>query len=307
MITFIDSYASLMIGQTNTLGCNNVLGLSLKDGTKGLALCFQRLREHFDFIVLVDVGGDCFYRGAEDTHVLSPMFDAMVLKAFVDANVPGFLFEAGPGTDGELDPASLKKSLAETQAEAHPLSEETIATWELLYKEWIEKKRPGRTVPITIEAFRSAEDRFTLEYRTRAHLGEQRWYHRFDQVIDTGLCKNFYLVDPTKIMNPFMVDCFCAKDWFDKTQVALQRTNCEPNLEYLNTYHGLMQFLTPSPIFPEDVRHEIIEQALCEIARTNTCDGAWMFPEDWESFSTQHGNNFQITEESEGLIRLLSK
>ena len=123
-IGFVDATVSRMIHEKQLYGIREVFGLSLEFGTEGLTQTFRTLSRFYDYFVLVDVGGDCFYRGKEDGHVLSPMFDGMVLRAFVDSKVPGILFEAGPGTDGELEPEALEKTLLSPFSLGYPVSKE---------------------------------------------------------------------------------------------------------------------------------------------------------------------------------------
>ncbi|MEK7640816.1 MAG: DUF1152 domain-containing protein [Patescibacteria group bacterium] len=282
-IGFIDAVVSKMGFEEEALAELNVLGVcqfSLQEGSIGLAKNFKSLAEDGAFIVLVDVGGDIFYRGKKDPHVLSPMFDSIVLRAFVDSAAPGILFEAGPGTDGEMEPEALEEALTDVQAVSYELDPEVVDEWEKLYEKWIAPVRTGRTVPTTIQAYRSEEEILKLTYRARAHIGDTKLYHRFEQRIKTSLCKKFFLVDPRKIVNPFAVDCDSPLDWFLGTQVEQHPTNCEANLEYFRIGDRLFQFLTPSPLFPEEARNKLIDQGL-EDLEAGVCDVVLMFHDDW--------------------------
>ncbi|TSC83274.1 MAG: hypothetical protein G01um101419_104 [Parcubacteria group bacterium Gr01-1014_19] len=287
-IGFVDAEVSKMVfardGDALRLNIMGVCGLSLQKGSTGLAEVFKILAEEGAFTVLVDVGGDIFYRGKEDTHVLSPMFDSIVLRAFVDSAAPGILFEAGPGTDGEMDPEALEEALAKAQAVEHPLLVETVDKWEALYEKWIAPVRTGRTVPTTIQAYRSKEKILKLTYKARAHLGDTKIYHNFEQRINTELCKKFFLVEPRKISNPFAVDCDSPLDWFVATQVEQHQTNCEANLEYLQFGNRFHQFLTPSPLFPEDVRKWLTVKGFADFMQ-GVCDVIVMFTDDWQKIS----------------------
>lgn len=156
-IGFVDAAVAKMVAAEKSLGVGNVYGLSLVGGSVGLAETFKELAKKYNYVVLVDVGGDIFYRGAVDTHILSPMFDAIVLKAFVDSHVPGILFEAGPGTDGEMDPEALEIAFCKSEAETYQLSTAALHCFSALYEKWIAGTRRGRTVPVTIQAFNSKE------------------------------------------------------------------------------------------------------------------------------------------------------
>lgn len=304
-IGFIDAEVAKLVEAEKPFGAERVLALTLEHGTEGLARTFRTLAKEYDFIVLVDIGGDIFYAGKTDTHVLSPMFDAMVLRAFVDSGAPGTLFEAGPGSDGEIEPEALAKALdAAGGFDLHrDLSPDVIDLWEALFQRWIEPHRPGNTVPTTIKAYRSREIVIRQRFRARAHLGSLRKYAEFDQRIHAALCSKFYLVRPERIANPFAVSCAGPADWFLKTQVGLHRTNCEANLEYIWTAGKLWQFLTPSPLLSEKDRDELLELGLYELTQ-GVCDGAWMFPSDWEPRKEYWSPKLTVREDSR-LVRIL--
>ncbi len=279
-IPFVSAEVSLMVGSERPYDAIRTYGLSLKRGSRGLADSFRALANVWDRVVLVDIGGDVFYRGAQDSHVLSPMFDSLVLRGFVDSGVPGLLFEAGPGTDGELDPEAFLQAMGATDHAVFPLHGDDVDLFDALYRLWIEPVRPGRTVPMTVKAYRSSERELVEKYRARAKLGDRRWYRYFDQRIDTELCRRFFLVDPPTIANPFAVDCAGPMEWFARTQLDQHRTNCEAHMQYLEHRGVLYQFLTPSPFFPEDTRREMIDEALRQQRRDPMCDAQLMFEDD---------------------------
>lgn len=289
-IGFVDTAVADMVKNLNIAKCQRIFGLSLLQGTQGLTDSFKALTKDFDYIVLVDVGGDIFYRGKQDAHVLSPMFDAMVLKAFVDSGVDGILFEAGPGTDGELEPEALEEVLKQTKAQPFPVESSVINEWNDLYQKWIAPIRTGRTVPVTIEAFNSKDDYLEMTYRARAHIGKQRLYAEFPHRISTRLCKQFFLINPKEIKNPFAVSCSSPLDWFIKTQVEQHKTNCEVNLEYFKHDGKLYQFLTPSVLFPPHDRMSLIKKGLDDLISRNY-DIAILFPNDWNEIE----NNYEIS------------
>ncbi len=285
-IGFIDATVSKMFESNITtqqgglVNIRRTLGLSLSEGTAGLTRVLKALAATFDHTVLVDIGGDILYRGTQDTHILSPMFDACVLRAAVDSGIPCTLFEAGPGTDGEMDPEALEDALKKSQAQRHLIHKDDMTRWEELYKQWIELVRPGRTVPYTIEAFYSGDDELVKTYRARAHLGDIRRYANFEQRISTRLCRSYFLIDPHNASNPFAVACTDPEDWFIKTQVMQGHTNNEANLEYMLRGHELLQFLTPSPLLQSDDRRFLIETGLKEMQQEKTCQVALMLQGD---------------------------
>lgn len=285
-LSFVNAAVSQMVASEGIFGVERVYGLTLEGGTEYLSHAFRGFRRTHDLIVLVDIGGDILYRGAEDTHILSPMYDAMCLQAFRESGMPGILFEAGPGTDGEMDPEALIAAISATDHEAHLLHEEDVDMTEVLYDLWIRSVRAGRTMPMLFRAFRSSEDTLVEKYSARMRFGDVRRFRYFDQRIDTELCRNFFLIDPATVANPFALRCFSPLDWYAKTQVAQHRTNCEADMEFCwheDSAGGgrLIQFLTPSPMFPATVRREMIGRALSAQTEIGTCDEQFMFPEDW--------------------------
>lgn len=306
-IGFIDAAVSALVEQEHPYEIDRVYGCSLEEGTRGLTETFKRLGKRYGAIILVDLGSDIFYGGLRDTHVLSPMFDAMALRALVDSGVPGFLFEAGPGTDGELTPTALREAFVMSGAEAHPLQTGPLEQWESLFTKWIKPHRPGRTVEYTLRAFRTSEEVIRETYRGRAHLGAKRWYANFQHEIDPALGKFFYLTDPHRIKNPLAIACESPFDWFCETQLdPATRTNNELSLEYFWVDEGLGQFLTPSPLFTPEVRNEIIEAALQDEFEGRYCDVQWMFVDDWQNHRTKWSTQFKATPEY-GLISLRRK
>ncbi|MEI6378584.1 MAG: DUF1152 domain-containing protein [Candidatus Falkowbacteria bacterium] len=280
-ISFIDAMVtSLTRLGTGQLTIEKVFGLSLKQGSQGIKQSLLALHQEYDYFVLVDVGGDILYRGEADTHILSPMFDAMVLRGFVDAGVPGILFEAGPGTDGELDHDALYELLSQQAIQTIALESEDIAWWRSYYKGYIAGIRPGRTVPLTIKAFYAGTALMLENFRVHNRLGEKKFYHNFNQTISASLCKNYYLLDPGKINNPFAVDCDSPLDWFRLTQSKQRRTNNEANMQYYNEDGLWWQILTPSPLFSIADRVSLILLGLQDLQDKNY-DAALMWKNDW--------------------------
>ncbi len=283
-IGFIDAKVAEMIGKIEPYGIEHVFGLEIGEGSVGLRWAYHHLG--VERIVLVDAGGDILANW-EDRHVLSPMFDAMALRAAVEPDVPPCtLFEFGPGTDGELEPERLRAELLRPGVDVRPLHEDDVADWEALYKTWIEPTRPGRTVPVTIEAFRTRRPEIAMEYRARAQLGGARWYGNFPHRIDADLCKRFYLLNPHEIAarNPFAVSCASPENWFLRTQSSAARfRNNEASLQYFMRRGRLLQFLTPSPLLHERDRQDIIARALgefeghmCEQVLMTAADAEWV-------------------------------
>ncbi len=257
------------------LNVGAVYGLSLTEGTSGLEEAFRWLASTHDFVVLVDIGGDILFRGFDtDPRVLSPMFDAMVLEAFCASGAPGILFEAGPGTDGEISPGSLKETLLDPTVQSCPLAASVVDEWDRLFRTHVEPVRAGRTVPKTIEAFRSERPSLTLDYRARCHLGKRRWYATFPHEIDTALNRSFYLVPPkwARRRNPFCVPCRSVEEWIGMTRQPGCHVNGEFQFEYLTADRSVWLLALPSPLFTPDQRKEMVDAAF-EDARRGNCHG----------------------------------
>lgn len=278
-IPFVDAKVAELVEQARPYGIDHVFGLDASEGAYGLKWAMHHLG--VERIVLVDVGGDIF-AAWEDHRVLSPMFDAMALRAVCEPEAPPCtLFEAGPGTDGELAPERLRAELLRPEIAAHPLHAEDVGDWERMYKKWIEPTRPGNTVPNTIEAFRWRAPVYDVEVRARAQLGGRRWYRSFRQRIDTDLCKRFYLTAPQAVVgrNPFAVHGDPER-WFRAVQSKYgQERNNEASLQYYLRHGRLLQFLTPSPLLDRRDRTEIITRALGEM-EAHLCEEALLWAHD---------------------------
>ncbi len=281
-ISFVDAS---VLGAIRASGfADRQIGLSLEAGSVGLTKSFKALKKIYEYMVLVDVGGDCFYSGHMDEHVLSPMFDATVIQAFNDSGAEGILFEAGPGTDGELEPENIATALLSCHAERHRIKKAIMASWEGMYRNHIEPVRPGRTVPNTIRAYHSTEQYLNVEFHPRAHIGKVKLYGEFVQTIDTKLCKSFFLLDPKliprRVYNPDMVRSDGPIDWFMQTQIDGAHTNCEANLEYVNEGGRITQLLTPSPLLAREQRQTLVSIGIADLVDGVT-DRAILLPDDW--------------------------
>lgn len=303
-VGFVDASVARLIAEDATLqSVEGVFGFSLSEGADGLARSIREFaeRQGYGQVVLVDVGGDIFYGGDRDTRVLSPMFDALTLRAFLDAGVPGVLLEAGPGTDGELAAESLRSSLEESRAVPYPLASSAVDAFERRFEGWVAGARRGHTVPETIRAFRSPEPMVEIAHGARAHLGERRWKQPFAHAVSAELCRSFYLVDPARVANPFAVSCGSALEWFEKTQVAQRRTNCEANLEHVRCGEQLGLLLTPSPLFGASDRLDMLRAGLDDL-RGGLCDFALLFPDDWQT--ARSFGEMAAAEQESGLIKV---
>lgn len=292
-ISFVDATVADFVDR-ELWEVDGVYNFSLSKGSVGVSEIFKQLYDkgcawgQFDFFVLVDVGGDCLYRGKEDWHILSPMFDAITIQGFIDSGAPGIMFEGGAGSDGEMDPLALKIAIARLDAEEFTIDEDSIECYSLHYDRHIAPVRSGNTVRRTIEAYYSKTPSIHVPFNARNHLGSEKKYFHFTQEIDTALCRKFFLFDPRKITNPFMVRCSDPFDWFMKTQVAQWPTNCELNMEYLVRGGKVCQFLTPSPLLKDEDRRELINGGLQDLLGGAT-DVVWMHTADYEKLYESMG------------------
>jgi len=281
-IGLVNAAVARMLQHDNPLGVLEHLALPLNHGSFGTTMAFQALAKTYDYFVLIDVGGDVLYSGPQDKHVISPMYDAIVLQAFLDANVPGKIFLAGPNTDGETDIESLVPSILMCQPEIRPLKKEVIDWWEGAYNKYIALSRRGNTVPRTVEAFRSKKPILTFTHRTEEKLGKNSVFVEFPQKVSAKMCQHYYLIDPRRVQNPFAVECVNALEWFVKTQVRQQATHNEANMQYVEADKGVIwQFLTPSPLLTENQRLNLMRQGLEEL-RSVIYDKAFIHRADWE-------------------------
>lgn len=310
-IPFIDAVVARLVDK-ELYDVDGVYNLSLSQGTIGVSEIFRKLYADgcaygkFDFFVLVDVGGDCLYRGKEDWHILSPMFDAITIRGFIDSEVPGIMFEGGVGSDGEMDPSALKEAIAPLAAEEFTIDESSIKCYAHHYEKHVASVRSGNTVRRTTEAYHAGTQSIHVPFDARNHLGIEKKYFRFTQEIDTALCRKFFLFDPRKIANPFMVECSDPFDWFMKTQVALWPTNCELNMEYLERDGRLCQFLTPSPLLKGVDRYDLISGGLSDLLNGVT-DLAWMYSSDHETFRSIMGMSSRLLVEHSGRLLTIRK
>ena len=97
--------------------------LDPRGGAVGLRHQLRELVEHLsaDRIVLVDVGGDVAAHGDEPT-LLSPLADSLALAALADQRVPAAVAVLGPGLDGELPDADVRRTLTTAGATPVPLA-----------------------------------------------------------------------------------------------------------------------------------------------------------------------------------------
>lgn len=283
-IGLVNAAVARMLQHDNPLEVQEHLALPLSHGSVGLQIAFQQLASTYDYFVLIDVGGDVLYSGSQDRHVISPMYDAIVLRAFIDSGVQGTIFLAGPNTDGETDIESLAPSLLMCQPEIRPLKKSVIDWWDGAYDKYIANSRRGNTVPRTVQAFRSAEPILTFTHRTEERLGETKMFVEFPQRVSTKMCQNYYLIDPWRVQNPFAVGCASSLEWFVKTQAQQQATHNEANMQYLEADENrIWQFLTPSPLLANDQRIKLMHQGLDELQK-KIYDKALIHRRDWEDF-----------------------
>jgi hypothetical protein len=106
-----DGAVARMIEGEPALGIEAAYAFDLQEGSLGISRTLRELflRGDFDFVVIVDLGGDIL--GASDRTAMSPMFEAILLRGVVDARVPAWVYVAGLGADGEGDPRDLERAV----------------------------------------------------------------------------------------------------------------------------------------------------------------------------------------------------
>lgn len=301
-IGLVNSAVAKMLKKTNPYNVADHFALSLEGGSEGLIDAFRVLNEEgYDYFVLIDVGGDVFYSGKRDYHVLTPMSDALVLKGFQDAGLEGTVFLAGPNTDGETEIESLAANMLCARPEVRGLDFEVVDEWYFLYEKYIESSRKGNTVPRTHKALYSHERIITFDHKSEERIGNLRFYVEFPQRVDTTLCRRFYLFIPNNIHNPFAVSCGSVQEWFTKTQALQQHTHNEANTQYLKVDSEVRQFLTPSPLLKTDERFLLIEQGLADLRRGIT-DRAWLLASDAKYFGNELSKKELLFSEDQGLV-----
>ncbi len=175
----------------------------------------------------------------------------------------------------------MGQAIFDTGAEPHELPAACIDTFERLYREYIEPVRPGNTVPRTIQAYRSTERTLKVWHHVHAVADERtRYVKHVARRIDTELCRRFYLLDPRKIRNPFMLRCSDPKDWFVKTQVKQGQTTNEAGMQYLRVGEEIWRFAAPSILFAPEWRRLIVRSMVKDLRSKTDADGLWLHPED---------------------------
>jgi hypothetical protein len=247
------------------LGVDSLIGITLKKGSVGVSESIRRLAEAkgVDHVFLVDVGGDILYRSSKDGRILSPMFDSLSLRGAIDSGVSASLFEAGLGTDGELDAAPLREMLTAPGVSSLKIDSADIDLWEKGFAQYVRPIRAGSTVPQTIRAFRLGEGVTTIPHSARSVIGGRRWKDEFTHGVDADLCQKFFMLDPERIGNPLAVSCRSPLEWLGLTRRAGHLINNEGHLQSLETSCGrIVIFSPPDSFFSDDEKRDMFVEAL---------------------------------------------
>lgn len=201
-ISFIDSKVPELLKQENL--DVRVYNLSCRYGTENLTVGLNRLvKENYDGIIAVDVGGDILARSKDDT-ILSPIMDFTLLNVLGKLNVPSTLIEFGLQTDGELRPRSCKEILQELTDEKILLDtkiidpeDESVKVYRNIYN-GIEHIRHGHTAEMTLRTFKETQDIIT-QYKFRVQILERKWYSFCDILLESKYFRKAFIFDPKEL------------------------------------------------------------------------------------------------------------
>lgn len=226
---------------------SHVFGISMKKGSVGIAqaLQFLVLKEHYDLILSIDVGGD-FVAHQDNIEVLSPMMDGYMLYALKE--LQSFLQKEhihtkmifsifGLGTDGESTPEMLHKSLALlSDVKEYSFDKEDIAAFVTFYRDIVEKNRYSRTTDYTIrEITQEGHDNpssFRGRFHVKTHSNEKSsiYYGFFSHFQSEEFFGKFYLFENIQfIHNSYSNKSNNGIEWFLQVQSQETKINHELN------------------------------------------------------------------------------
>lgn len=267
------------------LSVNNVFGISMKQGSIGVAHALKYLvtKTKYDLILAIDVGGD-FVAHKDNLEVLSPMMDGYMLYAL--KNLQQFIKSShlnteiafsifGLGTDGESTPEMLDKALALLpNLEEYSFDKEDIAQFVTFYRETVEKNRYSRTTDYTlleiIEIGHDNPSNFRGRFHVKIHPLEKGkvYYGDFSHIQDEKYFGKFYIFkDIEQVTNLYSQEASHGIDWFLKVQSEKNKINHELNGQSYSDIgallgndklnHKSLFFGTPSRKFNEQQQIEI--------------------------------------------------
>jgi hypothetical protein len=251
--------------------------ISFRHGTDAAIAAVAKLakQQGYDLVMGVDVGGDILAR-TSDTMVLSPLMDFSTLHLLqqlpAHAPVKTLLMEYGYGTDGELRPQGMGEILEELRAGAL-LHEGTISSSDpevgylrFIYDD-IKKIRAGNTVGRTLQTLDASAD-IHAQHIIKAQIGRRKWESALDVCMPKEYFGKTYLIDPLGLKRDTAFSYPTYLEQYIKLQ-GFFPWKTELDLYYTGTPDFLVQLITPSALFPAEMREEMVAVGCAELAVGN--------------------------------------
>lgn len=267
------------------LNIKNIFGLSMEKGSIGILESLKYLlKEDYDLILSIDVGGD-FIAHKDNIEVLSPMMDGYMLyalkslKSYIEESnkKTDMLFSVfGLGTDGESTPEMLDKALdLLPNVKSYKFNKKNISEFIDFYYGIVEKDRYSRTTDFTIkEILEEPHENPTLfrgRFHTKLNKNEKSkiYYGNFNHFQDKKFFGRYYLFkDISLINNNYSHKSRNGLEWFLKVQTQKTKINHELNGQTYNLEKIInsknfdketLFFGTPSRKFNKNQQIEIIK------------------------------------------------
>lgn len=267
------------------LNIKNIFGLSMEKGSVGILESLKYLlKEDYDLILSIDVGGD-FIAHKDNTEVLSPMMDGYMLyalkslKSYIEEynKKTDMLFSVfGLGTDGESTPEMLDKALdLLPNVKSYKFNKKNISEFIDFYYGIVEKDRYSRTTDFTIKEILEEPHENPTLFRGRFHTKPNKnekskiYYGNFNHFQDKKFFGRYYLFeDISLINNNYSHKSRNGLEWFLKVQTQKTKINHELNGQTYNLEKIInsknfdketLFFGTPSRKFNKEQQIEIIK------------------------------------------------
>lgn len=267
------------------LNIKNIFGLSMEKGSIGILESLKYLlKEDYDLILSIDVGGD-FIAHKDNIEVLSPMMDGYMLyalkslKSYIEESnkKTDMLFSVfGLGTDGESTPEMLDKALGLLpNVKSYKFNKKNISEFIDFYYGIVEKDRYSRTTDFTIKEILEEPHENPTLFRGRFHTKPNKnekskiYYGNFNHFQDKKFFGRYYLFeDISLINNNYSHKSRNGLEWFLKVQTQKTKINHELNGQTYNLEKIInsknfdketLFFGTPSRKFNKEQQIEIIK------------------------------------------------
>lgn len=287
---FINAFPERILAQNKDffpdLNVHNVYGLSMREGSFGIASALQHIlvKEDYDLVLSIDVGGD-FIADKDNLEVLSPMMDGFMLyalkelKQFIETKKlkTEMLFVIfGLGTDGESTPAMLDKAMSLIpDIKEYSFKKSDIDVFVDFYLNFVDGNRYSRTTDYTIREICGVHHDNPSDFRGRFHIkthfgmDSKVYYGYFQHLQDEKFFGKYYLFKEIDLIdNVYSKGVGSGIEWFLNVQKQGTKINHELNGQSYDDigsilgcgdlkHHSLL-FCTPSRKFSEEQQHEII-------------------------------------------------